>query len=45
MLPLKALLRLYRAHPWLLLMSLAAFWQGSLALVAAAVDRFEQTLG
>ncbi|MNG19563.1 hypothetical protein D3C84_1037330 [compost metagenome] len=22
----------------------AAFWQGSLALVAAAVDRFEQTL-
>ncbi|WP_429159023.1 M3 family oligoendopeptidase [Aeromonas media] len=23
----------------------AAFWQGSLALVAAAVDRFEQTLG
>ena len=30
MLPLKALLRLYRAHPWLLLMSLTGLTLGSL---------------
>ncbi len=30
MLPLKALLRLYRAHPWLLLMSLVGLTLGSL---------------
>lgn len=28
MLPLKALLRLYRSHPWLLLMSLAGLVLG-----------------
>ena len=31
MLPLKALLRLYRSHPWLLLMSLAGLVLGGIA--------------
>ncbi len=34
MLPLKALLRLYRAHPWLLLMSLAGLMLGVTLVVA-----------
>ena len=34
MLPLKALLRLYRAHPWLLLMSLAGLTLGVTLVVA-----------
>ncbi len=34
MLPLKALLRLYRAHPWLLLMSLTGLTLGVSLVVA-----------
>ncbi len=34
MLPLKALLRLYRSHPWLLLMSLAGLVLGVSLVVA-----------